>query len=248
MRTVIFVDYWNLQLTLQKEEGKDLGLTGPKLAEHRFLIDWFGLGPTLIDLVTKYASTADHALDLDFQEIRLYTSADPGDLTYKEFALHTLGDRPQTYVSCQDLRLKMNAECPKCHAEIDACPHCNSPISAHHEKGVDTLMVTDLLCMGISKRYDVAILVTQDSDMTPAVVYLESQGIHVIHVGLKHYGTALARQCWAGFDLFPLRQHIDRSKVTRPPCGPGGRVTRHPVNPVISAALGAALRGIHPDG
>lgn len=43
MRTVIFVDYWNLQLMLKKE-GRDLGLTRPKLAEHRFLIDWFGLG------------------------------------------------------------------------------------------------------------------------------------------------------------------------------------------------------------
>lgn len=213
MKTMVFVDYWNLQATLQKEDGKNLGLTGQGLRDHRFHVDWFNLGPILTQLASIHASpTPGTPLPLSYEETRIYTSNDPsGDPSYKNFVVKTLGRRPGIRVSCQDRRPKRNPDCVHCFAEMDVCPHCTNAIKATQEKGVDTLLVTDMLCLGLDGTYEVALLVTQDSDMAPAAAHLGSKGIKVIQIGLKHYGAGLAQDCWANFDLFNLRSHIQRT-------------------------------------
>jgi hypothetical protein len=212
MRAIVFVDYWNLQLTIQREDGKANGLNGQALAGHRFNVDWFGLGPILTQLASVHASpTPGTPLPLAFQETRIYTSVDPADATYKHFAANTLGRRPGIRVSCQDRRPKRNPDCAHCFQEMDVCPHCQTTLKATQEKGVDTLLVTDMLCLGLDGSYDVAILVTQDSDMAPAATHLGKKGIKIVQVGIKHYGAGLAQHCWANFDLFPLRAQIQRT-------------------------------------
>ena len=93
---------------------------------------------------------------------------------------------------------------------MDVCPHCAAMINATQEKGVDTLLVTDLLRLGLDGSYDVALLVSQDSDMAPAADHLGSKGIKVIQVGIRHFGRGVAANCWADFDLFPVRVNIKR--------------------------------------
>lgn len=129
MKTIVFVDYWNLQLSIQQEDAKALNID--PIHTHRFQIDWFNLG----QVITQCAQ----------------------------------------------------------------------------EKGVDTLLATDLLRLGLDYTYEVAIIVSQDSDMKPAVDHLSSKGIKVIHAGIKHYGANLSNSCWAKFDLFPIRQQIQRA-------------------------------------
>lgn len=237
MRAIVFVDYWNLQLTLQREDGRALGLSGQGLASHRFGVDWFNLGPKLTQLAANLASpTPGTPLQLAFQETRIYTSTDPADSGYKHFALNIMGRRPGIRVSCQDRRHKYNPNCPHCFTEMDVCPHCTKGVTATQEKGVDTLLVTDLLCLGLDKSYDVAILVTQDSDMAPAAEHLGSKGIKVIQAGVKHYGAGLAKQCWANFDLFPVRDQIQRPAQPTPKAQPSAA----PASTAMSQAFTAA--------
>lgn len=207
---MIFVDYWNLQATLQQEDGKEQGHNAAALRAHRFNIDWFGIGPKLVQLAATETSPDGNPLPLVYQETRIYTSTDPADGKYKAWATNSLGRQAGIRVSCQDRRPKRNPNCPHCHAVMDICPHCSTGIVATQEKGVDTLLVTDLLRLGLDGSYDVALLVTQDSDMAPAAEHLGSKGIKVIQVGIKHYGRGLAAKCWADFDLFPHRAAIQR--------------------------------------
>lgn len=211
MKTIVFVDYWNLQATLQIEDGKEQGYSDSALRAHRFNIDWFGLGPTLTRLAAQYASPAGQALALNYQETRIYTSADPSDAKYKAWVKNTLGRQPGIRVSCVDRRPKHNASCPSCHKEMDICPHCRTSLKATQEKGVDTHLVTDLLCLGLDGAYDVALLVSQDSDMSPAATFLGTKGVKIIQIGLRHFGRGLAANCWADFDLFPHRSNLKRS-------------------------------------
>jgi len=47
------------------------------------------------------------------------------------------------------------------------------------EKGVDVALVTDMLSLGFKRVYDVAILVSGDSDFVRAIEKLKSEGIRV---------------------------------------------------------------------
>lgn len=211
MKTIVFVDYWNLQLLLQSSEAEEKGLAGAEANAHRFDIAWFSLGPILTELADRKASPTDNPLGLAFQEMRIYTSNDPNDDgKYKKFVTQTLGAKPGIFVSCLERKPKRNKTCPACHNTIDRCPHCQHAIIATQEKGVDTLLVTDLLRLGLDHTYEVAILVSQDADMCPAVEHLAYKGIKVIHVGIKHFGNGIANKSWASFDIFPLREKIKR--------------------------------------
>lgn len=213
MRTMVFVDYWNLQMTLQQQDGSALGLSGAELGKHRFDINWFKIGPILTSLASVHASPTGDSLGLTYEETRIYTSTDPNnpkDKSYKNFVTKTLDNQPGIRVFCLDRRPKRNPMCPACHTEMDICPHCGDKRVASQEKGVDTLLAIDMLRLGLDGSYDVALLVSQDSDMGPAAEHLGSKGIKVIQVGLKHFGKGLAGDCWANFDLFPLRDNVRR--------------------------------------
>lgn len=48
------------------------------------------------------------------------------------------------------------------------------------QKGVDTLMVVDMLSGAFDRRFDMALLVAGDADFVPAVRELSSRGIHIL--------------------------------------------------------------------
>lgn len=210
LRTIVFIDYWNLQLSLQQEDAKSKGVPQNN---HRFSIDWFNIGPW----ITKKAEDSlkgTGITSLSYQETRIYTSANPNDNgSFKKWVNNTLNRQPGIRTFCLDRKPKRHNNCAKCHQPIDKCPDtgCGEPINATQEKGVDTLLVTDLLCLGLDNTYDIAILISQDSDMKPAVEHLNRKGIKVVHAGIKHFGADLAKSCWSGFDLFPLRAEIERT-------------------------------------
>ena len=56
----------------------------------------------------------------------------------------------------------------------------------YHEKGVDVLMATDLLCGAYEDLYDTAILVSSDTDLIPAIQKVRSKGKKVEYVGFSH--------------------------------------------------------------
>ena len=56
------------------------------------------------------------------------------------------------------------------------------------QKGVDVRIAIDMLTYGFTDKYDVAILVSGDSDLVPAVEAVKAQG--------KHVELAFLEQCW----------------------------------------------------
>lgn len=55
-----------------------------------------------------------------------------------------------------------------------------------HEKGVDVLMAVDLVAGAYEDAYDMAILVSSDTDLIPAIQKIRSLGKKITYVGFGH--------------------------------------------------------------
>lgn len=70
------------------------------------------------------------------------------------------------------------------------------------EKTLDTRIATDLIGDATFEVYDVALLVTEDSDFIPAVEFVQDmRGKHVIHVGFGGHSNELRSICRHRIDL-----------------------------------------------
>ena len=78
------------------------------------------------------------------------------------------------------------------------------------EKGVDTAIVTDMIRLAWARAYDVAILVSSDADFIPAVQFLDSKGLRIVHGAFPPRGMALAKTCWASIDMRTVLDTIQR--------------------------------------
>lgn len=87
---------------------------------------------------------------------------------------------------------------------------CYNQTETLPEKGVDTLIATDMIRLAWEEAYDVAVLASLDSDLKPAVEFLNLKGRKVVQAGFPPSGVDLATACWASFDVFPNRKEIER--------------------------------------
>ncbi len=78
------------------------------------------------------------------------------------------------------------------------------------EKGVDTAIVTDMIRLAWEAAYDVAILVSSDADLVPAVEFFDQKGIRTIQAGFPPLGSHLSKACWGTIDVFAFRNEISR--------------------------------------
>jgi hypothetical protein len=70
------------------------------------------------------------------------------------------------------------------------------------EKTLDTRIATDLIGDATFESYDIALLVTEDSDFIPAVEFVqEMRGKHVVHVGFGSHTNELRSVCHHRIDL-----------------------------------------------
>lgn len=201
-RVMVFVDFWNFQLSLNKREAKVRGLT-----DYRFQIDWTVLGPLLARKACESAGISSHS----FEGCIVYTSFDTAkDKKFHNWATTWLGKQPGVRVEIRERKPKSLPRCPECHFEIPTCPSCAKPLRAMVEKGVDTLIATDMIRLAWEEAYDIAVLVTSDADLIPAVEFLNVKARKVIQAGFPPSGTALATACWASFDVFSHRAEFTR--------------------------------------
>ncbi|MGA2626101.1 MAG: NYN domain-containing protein [Candidatus Bathyarchaeia archaeon] len=111
----------------------------------------------------------------------------------------------------------------KCKAEIKItklqsvnCPLCNQTFKEPKEKGVDVALAADLLTYGMNEDYDVAILVSGDSDYIPVLKKLSDRKPDVkieIAQFSKMAGNDL-RDC--GFKFHPLELYAQRFRREGP--------------------------------
>lgn len=207
-RVRVFIDYWNFQLTLNEREAEARGID-----DFRFRIDWRGLGPWLAKKACQVAGVPLPAHM--FEGAIIYASFNPRTAEGKKFHNWTttwLDRQAGISVECRERKPRSLPKCPVCHKVIDSCPHagCGKRIVATTEKGVDTLIATDLIRLAWEDAYDLAVLATSDSDLVPAAEFLNLKGRKVIQAGFPPSGVDLATSCWGSFDVFADRKQIER--------------------------------------
>lgn len=191
-RVRVFIDFWNFQLQWNERTSKAA-------------CDWTRLPRVLLQQAQSALKTAGSDVALELEETRVYASynpANPTDGSLRRWLDTFLDRQPSFRVFAKERRAQTRPiRCPLCGQEVADCPGCGRPLSRSVEKGVDTAIVTDLLSLAWEGAYDVAILVSCDSDLVPGVERLQEKGLKVINATWKGRGHHLAKTCWASFDI-----------------------------------------------
>jgi len=156
LRARIFVDFWNLQLSIIEHRGS------------RYRLDWTQLSSLLI----AQAAALLRVPMLQFDGTNVYLSYDPNTDSgrrLRNWAINVLDRFPGIRVIVKDRKAKSPPICPNCHQEVNTCCHCGGRMVRTVEKGIDTAIVTDMISLAWEDAWDVAILVSSDRDFIPVV-------------------------------------------------------------------------------
>jgi uncharacterized LabA/DUF88 family protein len=86
--------------------------------------------------------------------------------------------------------------------QLGSAQYTSGGIPIAPEKTLDTRIATDLIGDATFESYDIALLVTEDSDFIPAVEFVqEMRGKHVVHVGFGSHQNELRSVCHHRIDL-----------------------------------------------
>jgi NYN domain-containing protein len=86
--------------------------------------------------------------------------------------------------------------------QLSSAQYTSGGIPIAPEKMLDTRIATDLIADATFDAYDVALLVSEDSDFVPAVEFVqEMRGKQVVHVGFGGYNNDLRVACRHRIDL-----------------------------------------------
>jgi len=205
-RIRVFVDYWNLQLTMNERVRRATGQQ-----DARFLIDWKKLPSWLAQKASEITGLAAYR----FEGGIIYSSYNPNTPEgRKQNAWLTtwLNRQPGIQVISYARHPKHAPSCGACHQLITRCPRpeCGADLSGTIEKGVDSAIVTDMIRLAWEDSYEIAVIASSDADLVPAVEFLNQKGRKVIQAGFPPSGVSLATACWASFDVFQHRNEIER--------------------------------------
>ena len=205
-RIRVFIDYWNLQLTLNEKEGR---ITGRD--DVRFKVDWRGLPAWLAQKAAEIAKVKNHS----FEGAIIYASYNPNTAEGRGFhswATTWLNRQPGIQVRAFARHPRSLLRCPTCHHEIRNCPRheCGALVTGTVEKGVDTAIATDMIRLAWESSYHIGVLASSDADLVPAAQFLDSKGLKIIQAGFPPSGVDLATSCWASFDMFADRAVYQR--------------------------------------
>lgn len=86
--------------------------------------------------------------------------------------------------------------------QLASCNFTSGGIPIAPEKMLDTHIATDLIADATFDVYDIALLLSEDSDFVPAVEFVQDlRNKHVVHVGFGGHGSDLRAKCRYRIDL-----------------------------------------------
>lgn len=192
MKTIIFIDFWNFQLSWQKTFGTNRP-------------DWKQIPSAFLDQARAKLAAYEDNVSLQYHETRIYASVNPAkkkDKRLHNFLKKTLSTYPGFYVNVKERHERLKeVTCPECYHKITNCPNCTKHLRHSPEKGVDSAIVIDMFRLYFDKAYDIGILVTNDADMKPMVEFLQGRGIRIINATWGATGSDLSNSCWDSFDI-----------------------------------------------
>lgn len=179
----IFIDFWNFQLCWNDAHPFDKAK-----GEGPTKIDWKSLPSVLMNELPQALGGIKEGLQ--FKGVNVYASVNPDprskDGPLKGFLIKNLNQMVGYRVHVSDRKER--------HAK-DAQ---GRDIVRTVEKGVDTRIVTDLFSGAINNSFDVALLVSNDSDFCPAVATIQDRlDKQIIHVGFRRGGDEIRAACWS---------------------------------------------------
>lgn len=200
MRARVFVDFWNFQLGWNEATAKTANC------------DWSILPRTLVKAADDLLTATGNPGGLTVEEAIVHASVnDASDTKLRDWLTNWLDRQPSYDVKIRARRPRRRIiHCRSCNKQIGACPHCNAPLMTAAEKGVDAALVTDLLSLAWQRAYEVAVLVSGDSDYIPAVEYVQNQGLKVINAAWAAHGHELQGACWGSFQIDSLIPALTR--------------------------------------
>lgn len=192
IRTHVFIDFWNYELY-------------SKSNDKQFKTDWSKLPSSIVLAAAKRVNSK---LTPAYEGANVYISYGPNDDNLREWAEKTLSLFTGITVIGKDRVHKSAPKCPSCYDLIGRCPSCSAPWYALEEKGVDIKIAVDMLDMAWRNVYDVAVLVSDDTDFIPAIETISSLGKKVVHAGFR--ASDLRRYSWDYIDLNLISSEFKR--------------------------------------
>jgi uncharacterized LabA/DUF88 family protein len=193
-RVHVFVDFWNFHLTLKKVDPD-------------FSADFKALGPILVDAASQLVDGGVHA---EYAGMGIYMSTNEkseAEAGLRKWATQVVDRFPGVNVTMiPRVKEVSGPKCPQCHDVVHNCPACGGDMRGTEEKGVDVRIATDMIMLAWVDSYDIAVLVSSDSDFVPVASFLQTKGKKVIHGALPPRGQLLSQKCWGSIDVIKLRE------------------------------------------
>ena len=195
-RVHVFVDFWNFDLSITR-------------VEDRFRADYKALGPALVKAAGQLI---DASAQFEYAGMNVYMSSDESseaEAGLRKWATNILDRLPGVHVSMVPrVRKKTGPKCPSCRGLVHSCPACGNDMRGTEEKGVDVRIATDMIMLAWVDAYDVAILVSADSDFVPVAQFLQTKGKKIVHGQFPPGGANLSQKCWGSIDVPALREQF----------------------------------------
>jgi uncharacterized LabA/DUF88 family protein len=185
----IFVDFYNLTLAWERQ-------TKTKWRD----MDWANLPKLIMRRLDEKEFVDIESTDL--RGITVYASTHPEPKEHDKQLEHWLRfglDQMAGYTvkTCVRQRTQCN------HDKYE--PHVHFV-----EKGVDTMLVCDMLSLAMRGSYDIGVVISDDSDLVPSIQSVQDVlDRQIVHVGFKDESRGLVRSvAWAHLLLDDLRQDL----------------------------------------
>lgn len=202
-RVHVFVDFWNFQLSMKDVDGQ-------------FRADFKALGPELVRTAMQKIDAYGHG---EYAGMGVYISTDESsqaEAGLRKWATNTLDRFPGVRATLvKRVREVTGPKCPSCHDIVHRCPVCGADMRGTEEKGVDVRIATDMIMLAWVDSYDVAVLVSADSDFIPVAEFLQTKGKKVIHAQFPPRGAHLSQKCWASIDVPAIRNQFSLQQAVR---------------------------------